>query len=897
MIAKVALVSLILVGSMASASDKHEPKAMSQFQLANGLNVIVDEDHSRPVAAIALAIHSGSANEGPGERGTAHMFEHLMFLGSRHLGPGGVDALSARVGGSGATGTTFPDVTVYHQAFPSRATELMIWAEAEKLGFFLDALTTSQVDAERRVVLEEMASTIESEAFGREDEALASTLFAPGHPYRFTVMGRRDDVEKASLARLSNFYRRNYLPSNAVLVVAGDVDPVSVRRWVERYFGPFASTPSAARPALPEAGRTSGRTFIEDPHVQGSAITLAWPVDGLNAPQASTLFVASRLIAQVADDVTRELRRLDPRASLSADYDGRERAGVFVLRAKFSKPVQLDGIEQALKRFLQGLATQRSKGEALTRAKTQIKREILGATDGVENHAATLARLTAITANPKYVPDLISKIEATDAESIRQLFGSLEARDKAVLSVVPLHQSVLAASHSVAYVAGPDPGSPAGLALSAPPPTTDRNPHPPKLAKTRPAVRAQKWSGRIDGVSALGETDARLALQYGTVVARPTQDLPPNERAAAIRLMAELVRARSDSSSQSPEDLQDASFAWTQGPASLRVSFTALAQDWKAVARSGVRLLRTPHWTEREFESAKKRALETLADDSANPSIIADMAIGDSLLDERAGASARGIADALRHLSFARFRAQSGAAWRLRIYTVGPLTGAPQRPMRGSHDARHAGPPQCPVSALRHRISRTPVKVVLPESPRTAIGFGSIASSPKTQARAAEEVLSYMLTGNFDASMVRELRERRGLTTNVRSYFADDLECPLFVIRTTVDPRKTDEAIAAARSVIDDLRAQLSAGAGAKAWADMRMHDDVRNADPLSRLSALELDRGAGLQPPTSRQLGEAFDRLFKSGHDVVVVAGPEPNGAATSEPGQAMGRDDRSNH
>lgn len=218
------------------------------FTLPNGLRVVFHIDRSDPVVAVTLAAHVGSGREVTGRTGFAHMFEHLFFLDSENLGAGGLDKLTARVGGSGANGFTNRDQTVYLQTVPSDALEQMIWAEADKLGYFINTVTDAVLAKEKQVVKNEKRQSVDNAPYGHTYDVVSRALYPAGHPYSWTTIGSLADLDSATLGDVREFHKRWYSPNNATLVIAGDFDPAQARRWVEKYFNDIPRGAPAARP-------------------------------------------------------------------------------------------------------------------------------------------------------------------------------------------------------------------------------------------------------------------------------------------------------------------------------------------------------------------------------------------------------------------------------------------------------------------------------------------------------------------------------------------------------------------------------------------------------------------------------------------------------------------------
>jgi zinc protease len=226
----------------AQAQSKSNPKndfnvPFEEYTLANGLRVILHVDQSDPVVAVALTSHVGSAREIPGRTGFAHLFEHLLFLESENLGKGSLDKMSAKIGGEGANGSTSRDRTNYFQTVPNDALEKMIWAEADKLGFFINTVTDPVLAKEKQVVKNEKRQSYDNRPYGHNFAVINKNLYPTNHPYNWEVIGSLEDLQNATLDDVKSFYGKWYVPNNVILTIAGDFDPKQAKIWVEKYFG------------------------------------------------------------------------------------------------------------------------------------------------------------------------------------------------------------------------------------------------------------------------------------------------------------------------------------------------------------------------------------------------------------------------------------------------------------------------------------------------------------------------------------------------------------------------------------------------------------------------------------------------------------------------------------
>src|SRR5919201_3297530 len=231
--------ALLLLALAAPAFAQTPPSKLelkyTQFTLPNCLTVILHEDHSVPIATVNMWYHVGSAREKQGRTGFAHLFEHLMFMGSGHVKPGEFDAWLEAAGGDN-NGSTETDRTNYWINVPSNAIDLALFLESVRMGYLLESMTPKTVDAQRDVVKNERRQSYENRPYGLAQPTLGEMLYPDNHPYHWPVIGYMPDLTAASYEDVVAFFKKYYVPSNASLVVAGDFDPAAARKAVEKWF-------------------------------------------------------------------------------------------------------------------------------------------------------------------------------------------------------------------------------------------------------------------------------------------------------------------------------------------------------------------------------------------------------------------------------------------------------------------------------------------------------------------------------------------------------------------------------------------------------------------------------------------------------------------------------------
>jgi len=281
-----------------AADEPRKPRVpqlkVEQYTLPNGLTVTLHEDHKTPVVAVNVWYKVGSKDEQPGRTGFAHLFEHLMFLGSKHHNEDFSRPLEKL--GADDNATTDTDRTDYYETVPGNALELALWLESDRMGFLLPAMTQVKLDNERDVVKNERRQTVDNVPYGQAEQVMLEALYPQGHPYHHSVIGSMADLSAARLADVAAFFRTHYVPNNALLCVAGDFEPARARQWIEKYFGPLPRGPAVTPikpsvPRLPAAKHIQLTDAVSLPRAQ-----LCWPTVPANHPDEPALDVLAAVL-------------------------------------------------------------------------------------------------------------------------------------------------------------------------------------------------------------------------------------------------------------------------------------------------------------------------------------------------------------------------------------------------------------------------------------------------------------------------------------------------------------------------------------------------------------------------------------------------------------------------
>jgi zinc protease len=418
--------------------------------LPNGLRVVYHVDRSAPIAATVLWYDVGSRHEAPGRTGFAHLFEHLMlFTGSRNAAEGRHFALLEAVGartGNDINGTTSWDRTNYFQQVPSHALELALWLEADRMATLDEALSDAKLANQREVVKNERRQSADNQPYGRWLERMLLHLYPAGHPYHHSVLGSMADLEAARLQDVQGFFRTYYVPNNAVLAIAGDIDVARTREMVRRYFGgiPRGPEPPPVRrvPLAPTLG-AAPREVIEDANAPAPAVYVGFRVPSARDPRAPAVALLGEVLAGGRSSPLYQslVRGRQVAANVFAYNFGLvEDADLFVVGVTGKPGASADSLEAAVMEELRGIGG-RIDAAGLARAQASAGFGLvdqLQSMGGFGGRGDVLAEGAVLHGDPGWINRWLPALSAVTVDDLRALAdGFLGADNRAVLVFVP----------------------------------------------------------------------------------------------------------------------------------------------------------------------------------------------------------------------------------------------------------------------------------------------------------------------------------------------------------------------------------------------------------------------------------------------------------------------------
>ena len=390
---------------------------LTDIRLDNGLRLIVQPDRSSPVVAVHVMYHVGSKNECPGMTGFAHLFEHLLFQGSEHVEGTSHMRLIQDAGGT-MNGTTRFDRTNFYETLPTNRLDLALWLEADRMGFFLPAISQAKLDNQRDVVKNERRQSYENRPYGLAVETILREAFPQGHPYRHPTIGYMEDLDRASLDDVQTFFRAHYGPANATLVIAGDVEVDGAIDHVRYWFDEIKGEAPPPSPAIPAVPRREVRAVIQD-DVSVPRVYLAFRAPSFTETGYEAADVLSSLLAEGRS--SRLYRSLVVEQQVAADVSvyvwPTESVGILWVVATARPGVDADSLEGAIREILKALLIEGPTSRELMGAKNRARRQLVQRLDSVGHRADLIAHAAVYRDDPGYVNtvfDAYAGIELAD---------------------------------------------------------------------------------------------------------------------------------------------------------------------------------------------------------------------------------------------------------------------------------------------------------------------------------------------------------------------------------------------------------------------------------------------------------------------------------------------------
>ena len=836
-----ALFALAFLSLAAYAQDVDIP--FQKFVLGNGLTLIVHEDHKAPIVAVNVWYHVGSKNEHPGKTGFAHLFEHLMFGGSEHFHGRYIEAME-RIGATDLNGTTNEDRTNYFETVPISALDYTLWMESDRMGYMVNAIDQKTLDLQRGVVQNEKRQD-ENEPYFLAEELMQQDTYPSGHPYSWNTLGSMEDLNAASLNDVKEWFKTFYGPSNAVLVVAGDVDPQTVRKKVETYFGEIPPGPPVSRQRVWIAKMSGAHRAVYQDRVAEPRFYKVWNMPEFGSEDGDYLDMVSDALSN--GRTSRLYKRLvydDQLATdVSAYINPREIGGQFIIQATARPGVELARVEKAIDEEMARFLAQGPTAQEVQRVRTQYLANFVRGVDRVGGFGGTsdvLAMSQVYLGDPAaYQVKLRREREATPAKVQAAAQRWLSDGDY-VAEVLPFGDPQ-ASTTAVDRNQPPATGQPPELGL----PQLERT----TLSNGLKIVLAERHEIPLVNFSLLVDSGYAADQLAG-----------PGEAALVSKLLDQGTKTRT--SLEIGEQLAQLGATLNVGATldSMVVRLSALKTNLDASLDIFADVALNPSFPQADFLREQKRQLAAIEREKTEPVPLALRVLpaliygkGHAYSEPWTGSGTAASVSQLTREDMARFHAAWFKPNHATLMVVGDTTLAEIQPKLeklfsawtpGETPQKNVATVALPERSVVYLIDR-------PGAQQSLILAGSVAPPRNNPDEVSIESMNNVLGGDFGARLNMDLREDKHWTYGALTMLANARGQRLFLAWAPVQTDKTKESMA---EIDKDLRGILA--------------DYPATGAELARVKASET-----LRLPGSR---ETIDRVMSSIGDLVEYDLPE---------------------
>ncbi|MDQ3635439.1 MAG: insulinase family protein [Acidobacteriota bacterium] len=807
-----------------------------KFKLDNGLEVIFHIDRSDPVVAVNLTAHVGSAREKEGRTGFAHMFEHLLFLESENLGKGGLDKMTARIGGSGANGSTSRDRTNYLQTVPKDALEKMIWAEADKLGWFINTVTDPVLAKEKQVVKNEKRQSYDNSPYGHTQYVIDKNLYPKDHPYNWQVIGSLEDLDQATLVDVKEFFRRWYVPNNVTLIISGDFDKVQAKKWVEKYFSEIKRGEEVkAQAKRPGNVKETIKLYHEDNFARLPELTYAWATVEQFHPDSYALNVLTEYLSDGKKaplyKVLVEDKKLAPRVSMY-NFDS-ELAGQVQLQVRAFDGKDLDDVANGINEAFAMFEKEGISEKDLSRIKAGQETQFYNSLSSVLGKGASLAQYNYLTGDPGYVEKDIKNILAVTPADVMRVYNKyIKGKNYVATSFVPKGQMNLALENSKKaevveekIVQGAekeiDPNVKAEYKKT--PSSFDRSVEP-SYGET-PEVRIPTlWKDKLkNGLEIYGIENTEVPLVNFEIVIDGGQLLDNKSKVGVANMLARMMTQ--GTKNKTPEELEEAiqqlgaSINVSAATEDVTIRVNTLARNYRPTLELVEEILLEPRWDTKEFDLIKQSTISQIRQQEAIPNAIAQNEFNKLIYGKNNIRSQNilGTIESVNSITIDDLKAfynKNLSPSVARMLVVGALDKkeitTPLKTLGSKWESKTVVIPnyETPKPPTESKVYFYDV----PDAKQTVISFGYPALAATDKDYYPATIMNYILGGGgFASQLTQQLREGKGYTYGIRSNFSGTKSPGTFAISSGVRTNVTLESAQLVKEILGNYSKNYSA--------------------------------------------------------------------------------------
>lgn len=795
------------------AADEIPRVAYEKYKLPNGLEVILAENHRLPLVAVNVWYHVGPANEAPGLTGFAHLFEHMMFAGSKHIPRGLADRLLEAAGATDSNGTTSFDRTNYFDTVPAHQLELALWIHSDRMGYLLDVLDQAALSNQQDVVRNERRQRIENQPYGIVQEALFQHLFPKPHPYHASIMGSHADIQSATLSDVKDFFKRYYAPNNATLAIVGDIDRAKTKKAVERYFGGFQRGPRLAAEPVRSAPIEAERRVVVADRIELPKVLIGWHTPKIYTAEDFALSLAGQVLG--GGKSSRLYRSLVYEKQIAQDvaaYQFSLQLGsVFIVEATARPGHGVEDMQAAIDAEIERLRAAPPSAEEMLRARNTIETTLISGLEKVGALADTLNHYNHYTGDPGYFARELAQYRSTSREQVHA--AAREFLPKAKRVVV----------HGVPGEPKLAPDVPVPPAPPAPPPVEAVNKDQPWRAEApragkpkAPRLPSGQTFRLANGLTVIHHRSGTLPLASAVLVLDKGSAANPVDHPGLADFTATMLDEGTGrrSSHQIADEvaLLGATLSASASPDAISVELSSLKKNFEPGLGLLADVVLNPAFPNEEVERQRLSRLGQLALSRDDPAAVAATASVAALFGRRhpygyTQLGTEGSIKATQRDHLAAFWQKHGAPGNAALVLTGALSRAEAETLAQKYFGKW--PPGSPEAVTPGQPAPTAARLVIvdkPGAPQTALRITGPGPSRDTADYPALEVLNAALGGLFTSRINLSLREDKGFTYGANSRFLYRRHAGQFQVATSVRTDVTAPAVGEILAEIEGLK-------------------------------------------------------------------------------------------
>jgi len=821
---------------MFSCSKKQNDAGISvpfeKYTLPNGLTVVLHDDKSDPIAAVAVVYHVGSSREVPGKTGFAHLFEHMMFQKSENVGEDQLFKLIQGAGGELNGGTSY-DNTVYYEVVPKNALEMALWLESDRMGYLQNTVTKAAFANQQNVVMNEKRQSVDNAPYGHNNALILANAFPQGHPYSWTVIGEMEDLMNATVEDVKAFHRKFYSPNNATLVIAGDISNDEVKAMVEKYFSEIpAGEPIEKRSPIPTSVSSTVKLYHEDNFARAPRLTMVFPAVEQFTKDAYALDYLGQLLSGGKKTPMYKILIKDKKltSGVGAYNMALELAGIFQISVTANPGVNLTEVEKAIFESFDLFEKEGFTEEDLEALKARNETGFYNNFSSILSKSFTLGQYQMFKDDPSFYADDFAGQQAVTAEDIKNVFQKyIKGKNFVMTSFVPRGEVNLVAEGSVdAGIVEEDLATAAEIKLTAveeepvvkTPTKIDRSVQPP-LGPDPEVTLPSVWTGSLNnGMKLYGIRYTELPLVQYSIIMQGGHLLDPLEKAGLASLTASLMNE--GTANKTPEELEDAirllgaSISFSGGSENITVRVSTLARNFEKTLALVEEMLFEPRWDEEQFDLAKSRIINNLKRNKAKPSYLASNTLNSLVFGEGniLAVETAGTEESVSSITIDDLKNFYGSNFSPTLASFIVAGDVDQQRVEAALAGLNEKWQPKEVSLPQISIPEAPEKsqiyfVDVPGAKQSVIYIGAPSIARTNPDYYPAYVTNYKLGGSFNGIFNLILREEKGFTYGARSNFSGARNYGTFVASSMVSTNSTLESVSIFKTEMEKYRKEI----------------------------------------------------------------------------------------